>query len=114
MTREFTYSSEVLLVIVLLSSVHIIIDSDEARAASTTELGSNTEHGDSVLSGLELLADDSSDFGLLDTSQIRVDHLNGLETEIRVSVGKRARSKENVRIAFCREGGSRRPFECKE
>lgn len=58
---DSTYSAEVRLSVVLSPSIEIIVDSDEARGSATTELGLDAEHGDSVLSCLELLADRSLD-----------------------------------------------------
>lgn len=67
-SRESTYSREVSLGIVLLSSVNVIVNRHEAGRTATTVLGLESEHSDSILRGLELFSDSGPDFSLLDTS----------------------------------------------
>lgn len=76
-----TYPVEVSLAIVLLPSVHVVVDGDEGGAAATTVLGAETEHGDAVLSRLELLGNLGLDGGALHAGLLGVDQLNGLETK---------------------------------
>ena len=75
-----TYSGKVSFGVVLLPSVKIFIDCDEAAASAAAELGLEAEDGDSVFRGLEPLADLCLDGGPLHASHLGVDQLNNLHT----------------------------------
>ena len=83
-----TYPSDVSLRVVLLSSIDIVVDSDESTSAATTELGLDAEHSDPILSSLELLADGSLDVGSLDVANLGVKDINSLDREMSAVRGR--------------------------
>ena len=85
---DSTYPGDVLLVIVLLPRVHIVEDAGEARGPATTELRLDTKDGDSILAGLELLAQRGLDVGPLDVCEFRVDAVNSLDEERKTISGQ--------------------------
>ena len=73
-----TYSVKVSFRVVHFPSVNAFINRNEGAAAATTELGFEAEDCDSVLRGLEPLADLGLDGGFLDASHLWVDQLCNL------------------------------------
>lgn len=102
-----TYSPLVAKGVILDPSVEIVVDSDEASSTATTELGLDAEHGDSVLSSLELFADRSLNVRTLHGGDLGVQDVNSLDeriSEVREDAGQQ---NDHLPSAFYREGGSR-------
>lgn len=74
----FTYSSEHLLAVVLLSSVNGVVDEGEAGGSATTELGLEAENRNVLLLRLEGNSKLGLDVSLGHVRELRVNQLNHL------------------------------------